>query len=122
MSAKINWFGSRLVSSLRTKIFMPRVRKSADALLVQIRLNIGQQGLPHSKPGEYPRRLTGYLARAIDVEYDESNLSARVFVRNEQAPYWKFLEYGTSRMAPRQFMQRTFREMKPRTRRNLTVG
>lgn len=122
MASTIRLYGQKVAGYFRKKVFMPKVRRSADALLVQIRLNIGQQGPPHSKPGEFPRRITGYLARAVDVEYDESNLSARVFVRNEQAPYWKFLEFGTSKMEPRPFLSRTLREMKPRIRKNLTAG
>ena len=117
MASVVRWFGDKIYGGFRRRVFLPRVVAAGDELLVAVRLNIGMAGPPHSKPGEYPRRVTGYMARAVDVAVDEKSLTARVFIRPNEAPYWKFHEMGK-----RPFLSRTLREMRPRIRNKLMVG
>ncbi len=53
-----------------------------------------------SAPGESPAGDTGDLARRIGTEVDPATLTGTVTFSSKHA---RFLEYGTSRMAPRPF-------------------
>lgn len=121
MASTLRWFAGKVIGGFRRRIFLPRVEAAGDALLVQVRLNIGIQGPPHSRPGEFPRRITGYMARAVSVDVDEQNLSAKVYVDlnrlQHDFPYPYLHERGD-----RPFLSRTLREMRPKIRRKLTVG
>ncbi len=54
-----------------------------------------------SAPGEPPASDTGALARSIKVKYDRGAGTASVVA---YAPYAYWLEFGTTKMAPRPFM------------------
>lgn len=56
-----------------------------------------------SRPGEPPRKRTGWLQRNIVYELDEPSLSARVGI-TRNARYGLFLELGTRRMAARPWL------------------
>jgi phage gpG-like protein len=58
-------------------------------------------GTQASKPGEYPRWLTGHLARSIAHEVNPETITVRV---GTNVPYGKWLELGTHNMAPRPWM------------------
>jgi len=69
-----------------------------------------RNGVEHqaSAPGEPPATDTGNLVNSLDVEHVKPMLY-RVNVEAEYAPY---LEYGTSRIAPRPFLQPSFEEQR----------
>lgn len=59
-----------------------------------------------SKPGEPPRKRTGWLQRNVVYSIDRATLSARVGV-TQNARYGAYLEVGTSRMLARPFLRST---------------
>lgn len=60
-----------------------------------------------SAPFNYPNSDTGYLANNIYVDIDNDNLGASV---ESRAEYSDYLEFGTSKMQPRPFMQPSLEE------------
>ena len=67
-----------------------------------------------SAAGEPPATDTGYLVNNIFTNIDTDGLGASV---ESRANYSSFLEFGTSQMAARPFMQPALEENKPRIRR-----
>ncbi len=67
-----------------------------------------------SAAGEPPATDTGYLVSNIFTNIDTDGLGASV---ESRAGYSSFLEFGTSKMAARPFMQPALEENKPRIRR-----
>lgn len=61
-------------------------------------------GLDPSRPGEYPKKVTGFLRRGVAYEVDRTRLRARV---GTNVPYGKYLELGTRKMAARPWLLRT---------------
>lgn len=65
-----------------------------------------------SAPGEAPASDTGNLVNLIGVDaVDTQRLRVSIF---SSAKYSFFLEFGTSKMAPRPFLRRALSEMGPR--------
>jgi phage gpG-like protein len=61
-----------------------------------------------SAPGEYPMSDTGRLAGNIEtIEATRSNIQAKV---GTNIIYGAYLEFGTSKMAARPWLQRSFRQ------------
>lgn len=61
--------------------------------------------------------LPGNLKKMIRVKVDTSQsrgykITYEVYVKNKEAWYWKFLEFGTSKMPPKPFMRPAFEQMK----------
>lgn len=61
--------------------------------------------------------LPGNIKRMIRVKVDTSQsrgykITYEVYVKNKEAWYWKFLEFGTSKMQAKPFMRTAFEEMK----------
>lgn len=71
----------------------------------------GRRGRPHraSAPGEFPKTDTGRLVSSIFAEVDMSSLVADV---GTDIRYGPFLEFGTSKMAARPWLQPSFDERK----------
>ena len=63
-----------------------------------------------SAAGEYPASDTGNLASNINVQIDTGGLSGTV---ESKANYSSMLEYGTSKMAARPFMQPSSERARP---------
>ena len=70
-----------------------------------------------SAAGEPPATDTGYLVSNIFTNIDADGLGASV---ESRADYSSFLEFGTSKMAARPFMQPALEENKPKIRRLAT--
>jgi phage gpG-like protein len=60
-----------------------------------------RKGTQASKPGEYPRHISGHLQRNVAMEFAPELLVARV---GTNVPYGKWLELGTRNMAPRPWL------------------
>ena len=67
-----------------------------------------------SAAGEPPATDTGFLVNNIALKVDVDGLGASV---ESRADYSTFLEFGTSKMAARPFMQPALEENKPKIRR-----
>lgn len=67
-----------------------------------------------SAPNTPPNTDTGYLVSNIHVVIDGDKLGASV---ESRADYSEALEFGTSKMAPRPFMQPALEENRPKIRR-----
>lgn len=66
------------------------------------------RGKPHvaSAPGESPAIRSGALWRAVVPQYSRTGLQARFAPKVPgKPPYPRFLEHGTSRMAPRPYLR-----------------
>jgi hypothetical protein len=63
-----------------------------------------------SKPGEPPRKRTGWLQRNVLYELDEKALEGRVGL-TPNAKYGLFLEVGTKRMAARPWLFATLKRL-----------
>ena len=73
-------------------------------------VNLGGPGAP-SKPGEPPHKQTALLYNSWQPEAAKGEvlgeMTSRAFTHN---PYAAFLEFGTSKMAPRPYVQRSIRD------------
>ena len=69
-----------------------------------------------SKPGEMPARDLGALSGSLQVELQPSQYKGYYYTVSE---YGMFLEYGTSKMAPRPFMTPAAAKAKPGFMRKL---
>jgi HK97 gp10 family phage protein len=67
-----------------------------------------------SAAGEPPATDTDFLASNIVLDVDADGLGASV---ESRADYSSFLEFGTSKMAARPFMQPALEENKPKIKR-----
>jgi len=67
-----------------------------------------------SAAGEAPASDTGYLANNIFVNMDADGFGASV---ESRADYSSFLEFGTTKMAARPFMQPALEENRPKIKR-----
>jgi len=67
-----------------------------------------------SAAGEPPATDTGFLVNNIALKVDVDGLGASV---ESRADYSTFLEFGTSKMAARPFMQPALEENRPKIRR-----
>ena len=66
------------------------------------------EGAVRSKPGEPPRKQTGFLRGHVANEVSEEDLAARV---GTNLPYGKYLELGTKRgLLPRPWLRRALAE------------
>ncbi len=65
---------------------------------------VGKKIFVSSKPGEPPRVRTGNLRASIKSAWDKQGTRS-VAGPTLSAPYGKWLEFGTRRMAPRPYMQ-----------------
>lgn len=75
-------------------------------------------GVTHtaSAAGEYPASDTGFLASNIHVTVKPDRLSGAV---ESRANYSEFLEFGTSKMAARPFLQPSAEQVRPKIRRKI---
>lgn len=73
-----------------------------------------------SSPGQPPRKQTGHLRRSVawEIVFGGLSLVARV---GTNIRYGRWLELGTSKMLPRPWLVRAFREMQGQVRSILTA-
>lgn len=80
---------------------------AAEAAVSITKGSISGKGHVPSLPGEPPNADTHQLDTNIHLEPDRPRMAIRVV---SNAPYSGFLEYGTSKMAPRPFFRRALLE------------
>ncbi len=76
-------------------------------------------GLDPSQPGEFPKKVSGFLRNRVNHEVDRRRLIARV---GTNVPYGKWLEIGTRRMRSRPWLRRTLMMEASFIRRQFGVG
>ena len=76
-------------------------------------------GLAPSLPGEFPKKVSGYLRRGVASETDRTILQARV---GTNVSYGKWLELSTRKMASRPWLLRTVVENVPAIEAKFGVG
>jgi hypothetical protein len=100
---KVRWDGPQFRRKLTARLGSNL--GDAGALLVsEIQANIGIQGPPPSRPGEFPHRDTGELQASFHFQVDTANLGVRVMT---DVSYSVELELGTGRVAARPWASRT---------------
>lgn len=95
----------------RSMGFRGRVPRDIQATIREMAGSLGLGGrrryLDPSKPGEYPKKATGFLRAHIIHDADPAALTAYWgLAADPQAIYGKHLELGTSRMGRRPWMSR----------------
>jgi hypothetical protein len=99
---RVNAAGRWFRDQLRGSVSIPNISLNAAGKPIK-----GTRGSQPSAPGEYPRKVTGWLRKNIQSEYSRANLTSRV---GTNVPYGKWLETGTSRMAARPWMSLGLRD------------
>ena len=97
-----NWRGDAFINLVR-KAEGERLEAAAIYLKNKIKEAISEPSPPPSGPGEPPHKDTGRLRASIAHEVEGQ--TARV---GTNVTYGKFLELGTSKMAPRPFLRSTY--------------
>lgn len=97
--------------------------KCQDELNVSAKVGKGTKGSDYqaSKPGEPPRKRTGWLQRNVVYELDEKEKRGRVGL-TANAMYGLFLEFGTRFMAARPWLLGTLRKYWQAIRAYLGLG
>jgi HK97 gp10 family phage protein len=109
----VNWNGQSVLERVRTAVQQEIVRqteevRNAAVSLIMDTLKTGRiyrrRGVEHraSAPDEAPASDTGRLVNSIRTDYRLAELTGIVSASTAYAAY---LEYGTSRMAPRPYMR-----------------
>ena len=108
--ARMSWYGPQVEAA-----FEKAVRKKLDMLgntyVAHAREKAG--GLPPSTPHDHPAKRTGDFRASIAYYLYPHRLGGRW---GTNVTYGKWLELGTSRMAPRPWMTLTHRETRMKAR------
>lgn len=118
MRGRIQWRGRQLVERCEHEIG-ERIKAATRALWVEYRRVLGRPGPPHSRPGEPPRKITGFGQANVYWHYDSSKKAGYVGV-GDQAWYMMALDRGMRFIAPRPWVRRTWDRMIPVMRRILS--
>ena len=101
-------FEARLRAELRGAVTRAAIMVQDEA----VRLVSQQSSPPPSEPGEPPHLDTGTLARSIDWEVEDQprSIVGRI---GTNLDYGRYLELGTSIMAPRPYLRPALDRMRP---------
>ena len=104
------------------KELVKEFNKAASDMVKDIRASIekssgsykeGPKGHWSSPPGTPPNSITGALARSVKVVQRAKQSNIQIVV-DVDAFYGAWLEFGTTKMAPRPFMRPAFRKHSPK--------
>jgi len=110
-----SWYGEKYYERVK-KEESNRLKRAAIDLQNEIKKKLGTKSPPPSDPGEPPHLVTGELRRSIANVVDADALVARI---GTNKIYGRYLEMGTNKMEPREFLEATLKERSPVTRRIL---
>lgn len=114
MAGRIEWNGAKLVADLK-RAQAQGIQKALDVYAMALRRRIGRQGSEgnRSRPGEPPRKQSGYLQGSIYTNFDPVSMTGQVELA-EDAFYGHVLEKGTvnGRIRPRPWIIVTFLEVR----------
>lgn len=118
MNGRMDWHGGEAERRVLNASWEGLVRavlyyhaRLQDALNVSAKVGRGTKASDYqaSRPGEPPRKRTGWLQRNVVYELDRMSLRARVGV-TKNALYGVFLELGSIRIAARPWLLSTLRK------------
>lgn len=102
----LDWYGSQVQKQVTNTVVAGGEavgqRVAAEAKRLVSRAN--PTGASPSAPGEPPKRVTGALMESIDYQVEPSKQQVAVYV-GASVQHALYLEFGTSKMAPRPFMR-----------------
>ncbi len=81
------------------------IRKNLNTAQPYVRRGSSFRGMEPSRPGDFPRKLSGQLLKSIAYVVDEVNM---VLTVGTNIKYGRFLEFGTRRMTARPWLLRTY--------------
>ena len=103
MPTTVRWYGPAYARMIRG-VMRSRLLNAGHFAVRQIKQNIGTQGPPRSKPGEYPHRDTGELQKSVHMQFRRRELSVWIIA---SAPYAGTVE------TRRSYLRRTLMEIRP---------
>lgn len=112
MKATLKWNGPGVLAEIHAKSWEGIQRAVAfyhTKLLEALNVSNPRPYTTPSKPGEPPRKRTGWLQRNVAYELDEAKGEARIGVR-ENAKYGAYLELGTRFMKARPWLVATLKK------------
>lgn len=112
---KANWNGPGAVAELKAASWQAIQRMIVfywTALQNALNVSNPRPYVTPSKPGEPPRKRTGFLARQVLYDLDQARMTGRVGV-TRNARYGVWLELGTRRMKPRPWLLATLKKILP---------
>lgn len=74
---------------------------------------------PKRPPKDPSRKVTGDLKRSIDYQ-QTGKFEFIIGTKQWEAEYWKYLEFGTPRMAPRSFLRQWIADSKDKVLKNFS--
>lgn len=101
--ADLKWYGGRRTWEIRAAI-ADIIEAAAAHIVRKIKADINTPYPPASRPHEPPHKRTGRLRAAVGYRMNRKTLEANIGVA-PTAPYWYYLEFGTSHMEPRPFLR-----------------
>lgn len=107
--AYFKWNGGRASWAVR-RALAESMEDLARRLVWRVKHALNVPYPPASSPGEIPRRRTGRLRSSISYDINKHRLIVNV---RAGAPYWKYLERGTSKMEARPFLRPVTNAMRP---------
>ncbi len=115
VTSRLTWNGDDAFKRIREEAWQ-RILRAAIHFWKELKavLNVLNPP-PHtnsSRPGEPPRKRTGWLQRHVLYEPDKPNLVVTVGL-GKNAIYGLWLELGTRRLAPRPWFMATLRKLLP---------
>lgn len=100
--AEFKWHGKQIEWRVRNAV-ADALDDLGRRLVWRVRRALNIPYPPASDPGNPPHRRTGLLRDSIFTTVNRHQLVLHLRV-DEETFYWKFLEYGTIKMAPRPFL------------------
>jgi hypothetical protein len=126
VASYLRWRGRQLEEKCG-KALAKGINSALRALWIELRRVVGRQGPPRSRPGQAPRKDTGFGQSQIVLHVETSKRAWWAFWRSntvvgsiavtDEAKYMEMLEDGTRRIAPRPWIRVTWNRMLPVMRR-----
>lgn len=115
LTSSFTWHGVEILPQLRARS-LERIARAVVFLWNTIQQTLNKSNPPpylhSSKPGEPPRKRSGFGAANVICELDEKDLAGQVGLL-KNAMYMVYLEFGTRRLAPRPWFLATIKKVFP---------
>jgi hypothetical protein len=115
IDSKLVWHGDEAMKEVRANTW-EKIQRMVVFFHTELLAVLNKPNPPpyanSSKPGEPPRKRTGWLQRNVLYELDEKKLEGRIGI-TKNAIYGLFLELGTKTMAARPWLFATLARLMP---------